>query len=204
MIEVTTGAQPSSPRSRAIVLPRFATARRALVSVGIVATVFVWQIKSGFLATELAGTPDESAHFTTGVLLFDYVRRGVGQWPLDFARAFYQQYPKVALGHWPPLFYALQAAWYVLFGAHPWSMVLLLGAITAATACSLLHTVSIRHGLLFGAVSAALFLLNPLVRDATLQANSDMLLVLVSLGAIYAFSARRRTDAVVVDRDPRY
>jgi len=24
------------------------------------------------------------------------------------------------------------------------------------------------------------------------------------VGAIYAFSARRRTDAVVVDRDPRY
>ena len=46
---------------------------------------------------------DPPAHFTTGVMLHDFLKQWGTQPPLPFAECFYIQYPKVAFGHWPPL-----------------------------------------------------------------------------------------------------
>ena len=161
---------------------------RTLISVGIVGAVLLLQATSGYFGSELARSPDEGAHFTSGVLVFDYLRSGFERAPLDFALDFYQRYPKVAIGHFPPLFYVLQGVWYLGFGAHPWALILLVGAITAATACLLFQLVASRHGFAIGLITTALLVLNPLVRTWTLLANSDMLLVLLSFIAIRAVS----------------
>ena len=149
--------------------------------------ILAQQGSSGFFATELARHPDEPAHFVTGVLVFDYLRSGFTQAPLAFAEQFYEQYPKVAFGHWPPMFYALQGIWYAAFGAQPLSLILLLGVVTALTAALLFWRTMRRHGAVIGSVTTALFLATPVVQYSTLIVGSDSLVTLLSFGAVLAF-----------------
>jgi hypothetical protein len=64
-------------------------------------------------------------------------------------------------------------------------------------------------GLVLLAVGAVLrYAVNDNIKDVDLQTVGLILMIVgvvaFVIGAIYAFSARRRTDAVVVERDPRY
>jgi hypothetical protein len=145
------------------------------------------QLWSGFFATELARHPDEPAHFVSGVLVFDYLRSGFPQPPLAFGEQFHSQYPKVAIGHWPPMFYAIQGVWYALFGADPRSLILLLAVVTALTAALLLWRTTQRHGPVIGLVVTALFLATPLVRQSTVIVGSDSLVTLFSFLAVLAY-----------------
>jgi 4-amino-4-deoxy-L-arabinose transferase-like glycosyltransferase len=149
--------------------------------------VVALQGSSGFFSTELARHPDEPGHFVTGVLVYDYMRSGFTQAPLAFAEQFYEQYPKVAFGHWPPMFYALQAIWYAAFGAQPYSLILLLGAVTALTAALLFWRTTQRHGAVIGSVTTGLFLATPVVQFTTLIVLSDSLVTLFSFVAVLAF-----------------
>jgi hypothetical protein len=42
-------------------------------------------------------------------MVHDYVLDFPWPNPLRFAQAFYDYYPKVAFGHWPPFFYVVEA-----------------------------------------------------------------------------------------------
>ena len=68
-----------------------------------------------FLPADLA-TSDGPAHFTTGLMLHDFLCAGHYLRPMTFAKCFYVHYPKVAFGHWPPVFYVIEAAWFFVFG----------------------------------------------------------------------------------------
>ncbi len=50
------------------------------------------------------------------MMVYDYVRGHWGEAPLAYASSYYARYPKVALGHWPPLFYTVQTVWYGIVG----------------------------------------------------------------------------------------
>jgi 4-amino-4-deoxy-L-arabinose transferase-like glycosyltransferase len=141
------------------------------------------------LGSDLAA-PDPPAHFTTGVLLYDYVRNWPPSPPLPFAECFYVQYPKVALGHWPPVFYVFECLWFLIFGP---SIVAArcLGAAVAASAAAVLwrqcrahwnHEVS-------GPLAAAIFLSFPIVRALTWWVMSDILLSLFVFLAVSRFGA---------------
>src|SRR5262245_40979357 len=66
-----------------------------------------WQLV-GSMSTDLGVYSDEPAHYVTGLMVLDFVKDGLGSSPLAFAEAFYNRFPKVALGNWPPGFYLLQ------------------------------------------------------------------------------------------------
>jgi hypothetical protein len=69
---------------------------------------------------EIASHPDEAAHYVTGVMVYEYLRGHIGENPLAFAEQFYARYPKVAIGHWPPGYYAMQAVWFAVAGPGIW------------------------------------------------------------------------------------
>jgi hypothetical protein len=73
------------------------------------------QFYGGAYEAEFDAHPDEAAHFVSSLLIRDYI----GQWPwpdpMPWAARYYIHYPKVAIGHWPPGYYMIQAAWWVLF-----------------------------------------------------------------------------------------
>lgn len=65
--------------------------------------LLLWQ--SGALQSDLGADPDEPAHAVTALMLRDSVAEGPGGSPMAFARAYYEAFPKVALGHYPPGYY---------------------------------------------------------------------------------------------------
>jgi hypothetical protein len=81
--------------------------------------------------SEWSGDPDESPHYVTGLMLRDYIRSGLHGSPLGYAQRYYEHYPKVAMGHWPPMFYIVQSAWTLLFSPSRASLLLLMAALGA-------------------------------------------------------------------------
>src|ERR1700686_1788292 len=86
----------------------------AVVLVFFGATVLL-QFLSGAYRAEFSGYPDESAHYVTSLMVRDFIVSLQYTEPMQFANDYYLHYPKVALGHWPPFFYALGGIWMLLF-----------------------------------------------------------------------------------------
>ena len=96
---------------------------------------------------------DAPAHYVSGLMVHDYVRLGFPVSPIQFAQVFYAHYPKVAIGHWPPVFYVLQAAWMLLFGDSLHSDLAFMAFLNALFAMTL-YVVARRE---FGSKAAAIF-----------------------------------------------
>ncbi len=79
--------------------------------------VVLLQILSGAYHSEFGGYPDEPAHYVTSLMVRNYIADFQPVSPMKFAQDYYEHYPKVAFGHWPPFFYIVQAAWMLLFSA---------------------------------------------------------------------------------------
>ncbi|MBN8734302.1 MAG: glycosyltransferase family 39 protein [Acidobacteria bacterium] len=89
------------------------------------------QVNGGAYEAEFSETMDESAHYVTGLLVHDWIQAGM---PRPVSRFYYQftrHYSNAVIGHWPPGFYVLQAAWMLLFGVARDSMVLLMAVVQA-------------------------------------------------------------------------
>jgi|APTNR8051073442_1049403.scaffolds.fasta_scaffold00860_7 4-amino-4-deoxy-L-arabinose transferase-like glycosyltransferase len=67
-----------------------------------------WQV--GAYGSDFGGDPDEAAHAVTAVMVHDYVAHGLARSPIRFAEDYYQSWPKVALGHYPPAYYVAGAS----------------------------------------------------------------------------------------------
>lgn len=74
---------------------------------------------------------DEGANFVTGVMAHDYLTHGFPANPIEFASDYYLHYPAVAIGHWPPMLYAAQAAAYLVAGPSLEVALVLNGLLTA-------------------------------------------------------------------------
>lgn len=128
---------------------------------------------------------DPPAHLTSGIMVYEYLHTALGADPVRFAESFYVRYPKVAIGHWSPGYYAVQAAWYSLFGVGIWSA----QALSAATASCLAWSLFRRLGSGGTAFTVALiFLAMPLIQQTAWQIMSDLLTGLFIFLAIMAFS----------------
>lgn len=154
----------------------------AVVALGIQA-----RIGASVQSSDLAGN-DDPAHYTTGVMVYDYLRQAAGSPPMKFALSFYQRFPKVALGHWPPVYYAVQAAWYTLFGPSIGSARALSAAICAALALLLFLRLRRSYELPLAILGTASFLILPLVQYSSWLVMSDLLTGLFVFLAVFAFA----------------
>jgi 4-amino-4-deoxy-L-arabinose transferase-like glycosyltransferase len=59
---------------------------------------------------------DSASHAFDGVFLFDFLRDGQLRHPIDWAVRYYDQYPAITLGYYPPGFALLLLPFYWLFG----------------------------------------------------------------------------------------
>src|SRR5664280_2187093 len=100
---------PHAPEHRQRPMVRY---QRALLATGTWALLFgvvvLWQSVSGAYRAELAAHADEAAHYVTGLMLRDYAASFFPTSPVRFAEQYYLHYPKVAIGHWPPVFYIIE------------------------------------------------------------------------------------------------
>jgi hypothetical protein len=157
----------------------------------IFAAVGFFQLHERAYPGEFTAHSDEAAHFVSGICVLDYLATSLGSNPVSFVESYYARYPRVALGHWPPLFYAVQAAWYATLGATALNAILLVGMITAIAASVLFFRLKWLYGTTTTVLSIAVFLWLPLVRASVLMVMPDLLASLLMLLAILAFADAR-------------
>src|SRR5438874_11144897 len=98
--------------ARAMIIGEGVAAFAALL--GFVVTL---QVLGGAYASGFGGYPDEPAHLVTSLMVRDFLANLDFRRPWQFAQQYYFHYPKVAIGHWPPMFYGALGIWLLLFGA---------------------------------------------------------------------------------------
>jgi 4-amino-4-deoxy-L-arabinose transferase-like glycosyltransferase len=90
----------------------------ALITIVLIVVVVSLQIRDGAYTTEF-GVTDDARHYITGLAFLDYLRNFLATFglpsPIGFLASFHSHYPALGIGHWPPLFYVVEAFWMLLF-----------------------------------------------------------------------------------------
>ena len=160
---------------------------RALVPLVLFGAVVLVQITSGAYSSEFGSQPDEAAHVVTGLMVHDYLMSFPWPPPMQFAETYYLHYPKVAIGHWPPVFYVIQAIWMSLFGATRVALLLLMASLCTALAVMLYQAACRLSSPLYAGVAALGFILLPSVQQSTTAVMADLPLAYFIFGATLAF-----------------
>ena len=118
----------------------------------------------------------------------------------DAPGSFYAHYPKVALGVWPPGFFAVQTAWTLPFGVSRTSVMLLMAALAGAVGVLVFRVIRSEFGTAAAFIAACLWLSAPLVRLHYSMVMAETLSTLTMFSAVlfwgrYLDESRKR-DAV--------
>jgi len=141
---------------------------------------------AGAYRSEFGSEPDESAHYVTGLMIRDYIAHGLPGNPMHFAKDYYEHYPKVALGHWPPMFYVIQSAWTLIFSPSRISVLLLMAALTAGAAMTLFNFLRAKFGVWKGLAGTLLFLYVPMVQQFASSVMTEIpMTFLLLIASIY-------------------
>jgi len=150
----------------------------ALVGIMLCLAALLLQWFSGSWFSEYSSYADEPAHYVTSMLVYEYIKSDEYFNPLGFAKNYYTHYPKVSIGHWPPVFYALLGMWFVIFGTAKISAMSFIAIVAATTSLVIYHIAKTKLGTCAAVFSSLLFLMLPFVQQAT---NAVMLGHVVSL-----------------------
>lgn len=139
-------------------------------------------VAGGGFSSDLGGDPDEAAHAVTALMLRDYLHDGLGRHPMVFAKAYYADFPRVALGHYPPLYYVVTAP--LLLACNSVSTLLVFQSLTLSLLAVLTFHIS-RHFMkpLPAAAASLCMLLLPQSLKMTMHVMADVLLALLCLWA---------------------
>jgi hypothetical protein len=139
----------------------------AFLIVTLLCLAALFQYLTGAYRSEFGGYPDEGSHFISGLMIRDYVARGVPTSPMTFALDYYRHYPRVSLGHWPPFYYFIEAAWFLLFPVTRTWALLLIATCSAVAGAVLIRWLSRPLGLTVAAMVAVCWLALPIVQENT-------------------------------------
>jgi hypothetical protein len=139
-------------------------------------------------APEFGRHPDEAAHFSSGTLVHDWAAGGIFRSPVDYALQYYARYPKVAIGHWPPVFYILQGVWYGLFGVSRTSSSILMAAISGGFLLTLFGFLTRGLSRSSALLAVSLVLASPVFRYVSSEFLADTLVAMISLGALWCYA----------------
>lgn len=169
-------------------------ASRVLLLLLYFSAVVILQWRGNAYRSEFGGDADEAGHYVTGLLVRQYLAAGMPGRPLAYARNYYLHYPRVALGHWPPFFYVVQAAWTLPFTPSRTSVMLLMAAITALLALLLCEAVREEFSASAGLGAAAVFISLPVVEEFSHLLMAEMLLALLVLLAVLSYGRYLETE----------
>lgn len=156
-----------------------------------------FQVASGTWGSDFGKHADEGAHVVTSLMVRDYLAGGwAEQWhPVRYAEDYYERFPKVAIGHYPPGFYLVAAL--LLLPARIPETLLLLQALLASLAGWATWRFARNWCFPEGAalICAVLVCLLPLVRGYTATVMADLLLVVFGLLAQESWSRFRENPS---------
>jgi len=179
----------------------FLILRHAAVFLIILLVTLSLQRGSGAHSAAFGAEPDEASHYVTGVMIRDYIARGLPGNPVTFAKDFYLHYPRVAFGLWPPLFHLLSGVWILAFGTSRMSIMFLLAAFTTAWAFIFYLISRTAFGTTGAAVFAVLLVLLPITQQSTSAVMLDIPVAVMMLLAMAAYARylerERAADALM-------
>lgn len=161
---------------------------RAVVAASFLAVILLLQWWSGTYRSEFSGYPDEGAHYVTGLMVHDYIVGGRLASLENFAKNYYLHYPKVSIGHWPPFFYLVQAAWTLIFPSSRASLLLLMACITAVVAFALYRAIASEMGEFTGVAAGLFFISLPVTQESSGMVMADALIAMLALLAVLRFA----------------
>jgi len=143
--------------------------------------VLAVQIAGGAYRAEFNGYPDEPVHFVSGLMVYDYLVSVPRESPIAWAGQYYLHYPKVAIGHWPPGYYALEALWWLFLGPSRTTSMLLQWAIGVAALTALYRLARASLSLPITAAIVAVMIAAPVFQQSLGQAMADLCCLLWSV-----------------------
>ncbi|MET3130640.1 hypothetical protein AAKU55_000898 [Oxalobacteraceae bacterium GrIS 1.11] len=171
---------------------------RALRSIGvfliILGEVISLQCLDGAYSSGFGGHPDEAAHFVSALMVRDFLGHIGAVAPVEFAQSFYLHYPKVAIGNWPPLMYALSGIWFLVFGATRASALAFIALVVAATATAIYAIGRKLLSPFAGLFAAALYVALPLVQESSAMFMTEHLVTLLILLSAIQFARFAETQ----------
>ena len=152
---------------------------------GLLVLALVMQVWAGAYRTERGSFSDEAVHFMNGMLIRDYLTEGLGQNPMQFARQYYVNYPKIAPGMWPPLYHGMLGV-FLLPGWPPEAAALFLIALAAAwTAWRLYRILTYLTSRRIALALAIVFLFTPVIVNLSSAVMLDIVVAAFALEATY-------------------
>ena len=109
------------------------------------------------------------------------------KWQTIFRKLKYIHYPKVAIGHWPPFFYVIQAGWMLLFSFSRISVILFMASLTTLLAGSIYVEIRQEFNDLIAIAMAFLLISLPLIQKYSGMVMAEILVALLSFWAVYCF-----------------
>lgn len=199
--DVPQGARPHQTRrsiARGLLDSRLTNTLLVVIAYSAVIVTILLATKS--FQSEFCGYPDEPAHYANGLLIREYLAHGIfSQPPMKFAIDYYLHYPKVTLGHWPPLFHVIEGLWMTVFSGSRASVLAMMGCWTLMLAVAIQRAAS-RFGPLVSFVIGLLFLLLPATQEQLTMTMTEIPLALFSLLAVLSWARYleegRRREAV--------
>jgi 4-amino-4-deoxy-L-arabinose transferase-like glycosyltransferase len=155
-------------------------------------TLLQWS--SGAFSSEFGAYPDEAAHYVTGLMVRDYVSDTKWESPMTYAENYYAHYPKVAFGHWPPVFYVIQSVWMLLFSHLRISLLFLMIFLTALLALTVYLSLRKAFGYPAAFGAAILLLIFPLVQKYSGMIMAEIPVALFSFWAVLCFGMFMETE----------
>ena len=156
--------------------------------------LLAFRIAGGALTSEFGGFDDEPAHVVTGLMASDYLVEAFPGNPISYAKDYYLHYPKVAIGNWPPFFYAIQSAWAIPFGHSPFSLLALMCTLTAGTGLLIWRMLLPSCGA-FGAFGAAIFYtMLPLTQEFSGVVMTEAAVTLFATAALAGYGRYLRSE----------
>ena len=152
-----------------------------LVAVMLFFEALCLQWLGGALDNEYTSFPDEAAHYVSALLVQDYLSSGDYSDPMGYAEDYYQHYPKVAIGHWPPFFYGLLGIWFVIFGVSRISSMCFMAAIAAGTGATIFYIARAHLSKVAALFAASLFIALPLTQQMSSTVMLEHLVTLLTL-----------------------
>jgi len=144
-------------------------------------TLLAVQIAGGAYHAEFTGYPDEPAHFVSGLMVYDYLVSLPRGSPIAWAGQYYLHYPKVAIGHWPPGYYAIEALWWLFLGPSRTTAMLLQWAIGVAALTALYRLSRACLSLPITAAILGFTIASPVFQESLEQTMADLLCLLWSV-----------------------
>ena len=187
---MTSNAQPNRAKTKP--LPR------AIEMIGATIVLFAaaiaLQLLAGAYQAEFSN--DDASHYISGLMIRDYARSWPWGSPVAYLSMFHSHYPLVGIGHWPPLYYFIEAVWMLLFSPARASMLLLSASVTVATAAILYGSLAARFGRSLAAFAALAFVAAPLVQAGTRELMLDAPVALFCLLAMLSYARYLETASI--------